>query len=166
MRDGQNNMFTELWFSNTTAQPALSLRGFVLSGSSASTRESFHISRFSSDVMINRKITMTDSKHKSKTLEPNCDCVQSVFFSVSGLRHTLCGPTRPPSPFWGPDKRSWWTEPFRGCNRWTGGGSAYPKMHCSTELFFRKKMRDRERERGWQGLLMTKPDAYQILQLN
>lgn len=68
------NMFAALWFSSTAAQPALSPGGFVLSGSSASTKESFQLSRFSFDVMINRKIMMTDSKHKDelKTSEPNC----------------------------------------------------------------------------------------------
>lgn len=95
-RDGQNNMLTALCFSNTVAQPALSPGGFVLPGSSASTKESFQLSRFSCDVMINGKLTMTDSKHKLKTSNccqaDHCRIVCRVsFFLVSVGYVTHCG---------------------------------------------------------------------------
>lgn len=59
-------------FRNTTAQPAFSPGGFVLSGSSTSAEESFQLSRFSCGMMINSIISLTDNQRKSKTSEPNC----------------------------------------------------------------------------------------------
>lgn len=143
---GQNDMFTSTVLCSGTQQPSLlSLLEELFSQDCRERRgkfPTFKVFMWHDDKQHNQfdwQSTQVENV-RAKLLLILSDCVRSVFFStVSRLRHTLCAPTRPPSPFWVPFERSWWTKPFQGCNRWTLSGSAYHQNALRHSVFLWKE---------------------------
>lgn len=143
---------------NTTAQPAFSPGGVVLSGSSASAEESFQLSRFSCGTMINSTISLTDNQRKSKTSEPNCcwSCrivCGASFFPLPVTSHT-CVPRRGHRPHSeAPSNAADGRSLSKAATDGPSVAQLITKIHCGTAFFSEKRGR---------GSLMTRPDVFQM----
>lgn len=139
---GQNNMFTSAVLCSGTQQPSLRSCSLRIVRERRGKFPTFKVFMWHNDKQHNQfdwQSTQVENARAKLLLIPS-DCLRSVFFStVSRLRHTLCALTRPPSPFWGPFERSWWTKPFQGCNRWTLSGSSYHQNALRHSVFLWKE---------------------------